>query len=269
VDSGRFTPEFMTEPFYETLKLFRRLYQENLINMDFAVVDTIETAKIYDSGRAGIQVSGGNAQTWHDKLVKTVSGAVVDVAPLAGPGGTRVPAEPGNAGFLAIPKDSVKTEEEVRRILDFLDKLLELPMQTVISKGVENRHWVDRGDYTEVLDRTLDLKEVKPYRDMLPYLGEDEASLKPNLQPDLFRKNQRIGKSYASYLVTNPALTLDSETFAERGKELETMIADAQTKFIMGQIDDAGWKADVEAWKKAGGERMMREYEASYRLLAN
>ncbi|MFC0215799.1 extracellular solute-binding protein [Paenibacillus chartarius] len=268
VEDGRFTPEFMTEPFYETMKLFRRLYQENLINMDFAVVDTIETVKIYDSGRAGIQVSGGNAQTWQDKLVKFVPDGVVDAAPLTGPSGIRLPGEPGNAGFLAIPKDSVGSEEEVRRILDFLNMLLEPSMQTVISKGIENRHYTDKGEYTEVIDRTLDLKEVKPYRDMLPYLGDEEAAIKPSIQPGLFRKNQQIVKAYQSYIVTNPALTLNSETFAERGKELDTMITDAVTKFIMSKIDEAGWKAELDKWKQAGGEQLIREYEKSYRELA-
>ncbi|KRE98522.1 ABC transporter substrate-binding protein [Paenibacillus sp. Soil766] len=266
VDNSRFTPEFMTQPFLDTMKLFRKLYQEKLINSDFTVVDTIETAKLYDSGRAGLQITGGNAQTWQDKLVKSVPEAVVDVAPLSGPAGTRLPGEPGNAGFLAIPKDAAKTEGEVRKILEFLDKLLEVPMQTLIAKGIENRHWKDQGDYTEVLDRTLDLKEVKPYRDMLPHFGEEELPIKPNLQPDLFRKNQQIGKSNASYIVTNPALLLDSATFTERGNELELMITDAETKFIMGMIDEAGWKDELEKWKKAGGERMIQEYEQSYKV---
>lgn len=262
--NGRFTPEFMTEPFFETLKLFRRLYQEHLINMDFPIIDTIETVKMYDSGRAGILISGGNAQTWQDKLYKYDADGTVEVAPLTGPSGIRVPEEPGNAGFLAISKDSVSSVAEVRQILDFLDMLLEPPMQTVISKGVENRHWAEKGEFTEVLDRTLDLKEVKPYRDMLPFLGEEEALIKPSLQPDLFRKNQQIVKSYKDYLISNPALTLDSETYSDRGNELEMIITDAETRFIMGQIDEAGWKAELEKWKKAGGDRMIREYEQSY-----
>lgn len=264
-DNGIFVPEFMTEPFMETMRLFRRLYQEKLINMDFAIVDTIEVAKIYDTGRAGIQISGGNSQTWLDKLVKTVPNAVVDVAPLTGPQGVRLPGEPGNAGFLAIPKDSVKSEEEVRTILGFLEKLLEPAMQTVIIKGVENRHWVDSGEYTEIIDRTLDLREVKPYRDMLPYFTEPDPLIKPSLQPDLYRKNQQVMKDSQIYIVENPALTLDSATFVKHGKELDIMITDAETKFIMGIIDEAGWSAQVEKWKQAGGEQMIQEYEASYK----
>lgn len=261
---GRFTPEFMTKPFLETMKLFRRLYQEKLINSDFAVVDTNEAAKIYDSGRAGIQINGGNAQTWMDKLGRTAPDAAVDVAPLRGPEGIRLPGESGNSGFFAIPKDSVKTEGEVKKILEFLDKLLEPPMQTVISKGVENRHWKDMGAFTEVLDRTLDLKEVKPYRDMLLRQAEDSDSIKPSSQPELFRKSQQINKENRDHIVENPALTLESDTFAELGKELDTLITDAETKFIMGLIDEAGWEAELAKWRHAGGERVIREYEAAY-----
>lgn len=262
--NGRFRPEFMTEPFLETMKLFRRLYQEKLINSDFAVVDTNETAKIYDSGRAGIQINGGNAQTWMDKLGKTVPQAEVDVAPLRGPGGIRLPGEAGNSGFFALPKDSVKTVEEAKRILEFLDKLLEPPMQTVISKGVENRHWKDTGEFTEVLDRTLDLKEVKPYRDMLLRQVEEPETVKPSSQPELYRKSQQINRENRDYIVENPALTLESDTFAELGKELDTLITDAETKFIMGLIDEAGWEAELAKWRHAGGDRVIREYEESY-----
>ncbi|MDF2938325.1 MAG: transporter substrate-binding protein [Paenibacillaceae bacterium] len=264
VEDGRFTPEFMTEPFYETMKLFRRLYQENLINRDFAIMDTIETTKMYESGRAGLMISGGNAQTWKDMLVKASPGALVEVAPLTGPSGRRLPGEPGNAGFLAIPKDAVKTEEEVKKILGFLDRLMEPTMQALLINGLENRHWVEKNGHAEMLDRTLHLKEVKPYRDMLPHLTEPETEWKRNLQPELYRKSQRLGKENEAYIVPNPALTLDSAMYVERGRELEILIADAETKFIMGKLEEAGWLAELEKWRQSGGDRMISEYEEAY-----
>ena len=56
-ESGTFTPEFMTEPFFEAMKFFKRLYDEKLINQDFAVVDVTEIDKSYDTGRAAIRIS--------------------------------------------------------------------------------------------------------------------------------------------------------------------------------------------------------------------
>ncbi|WP_438445419.1 extracellular solute-binding protein [Gorillibacterium sp. sgz5001074] len=263
-ENGRFRPEFMTEPFLETMKLVRRLYQEHLLNPDFAIADSTETAKIYDGGRAGIQIAGGNAQSWQDKLKMTAPSAVVDTAPLTGPEGIRLPGEPGNAGFLAIPKGAVKSEAEVRSILGFLDKLLEPPAQTVLALGIESRHWADKGDYAVVTDRVLDMKEVKPYRDTLPFLGSNNPELKPAQQPELFRKSSQIGKANEAYIVPNPALTLESDTYADRGKELEVIITDAETKFIMGKLDAAGWEAEIARWRRSGGDRMIQELEAAY-----
>jgi putative aldouronate transport system substrate-binding protein len=32
----------------------------------------------------------------------------------------------------------------------------------------------------------------------------------------------------------------------------------------MGKIDEAGWKAEIERWKQAGGANIMDEYKADY-----
>lgn len=264
VENGRFTPEFMSEPFFDTMKLFRRLYQENLLNLDFAIIDGTETSKLYEVGQAGIQVIGGNAQTWQDKLAVHFPSAVVDVAPMEGPEGIRIAGEPGNVGFLAIPRDTVKTKAEMLEILAFLDKLLKPDMQTVLNRGIQNRHWVNKGNYSEVLDRELDLKEVKPYRDSLPYIY-NHLALKPMAQPDLYRKSEQIIQLNEEYIVPNLALTLESETYADQGMELDIMITDAQTKFIMGQIGEEDWKIEIDRWRKAGGNQMIREYEDAYR----
>ncbi|MBP1965450.1 extracellular solute-binding protein [Paenibacillus aceris] len=264
VEKGVFTPEFVTEPFFETMKLFKRLYDEKLINQDFPVVDTTEVDKAYESGRAGIRISGGNAQSWQDKIVKVVPSAVIEAAAVEGANGRRVPGESGNAGFLAIPKSSVKTEAEFKKVLSFVDKLLDPQMANLIVKGVEGKHYADKGEFTEPLDRDADLKEVKPYRDTLPQRGESYNVAKAMKQPDLFRRSQQIGQSNEQFIVPNPALTLNSDTFSERGKELEQMITDAETKFIMGKIDEAGWKAEIEKWKTAGGNKMIQEYQESY-----
>ena len=179
----------MTEPFFQTMKLFKRLYEEKLINQDFAAVDGTETAKIYESGRGGIQLSGGNAQSLQDKVVKVVPTAVMDAAPVEGPTGRRLPGEPGNAGFWAIPKATVKTEAEMKKVLAFIDKLMDPKMATLLVKGVEGTHWADKGEFTEVLNRDADAKEVKPYRDTFPNRNENYNIAKQAKQPDLFRKN--------------------------------------------------------------------------------
>ncbi|MNE18939.1 Lipoprotein LipO precursor [compost metagenome] len=87
---------------------------------------------------------------------------------------------------------------------------------------------------------------------------------KPMKQTELFQKNNKIVSDNEQYVVSNPALTLISNTYTERGSELEQMITDAETKYIMGKIDEAGWNAEIEKWKQAGGSSLMEEYKEAY-----
>jgi putative aldouronate transport system substrate-binding protein len=261
---GNFTPEFMTAPYYEAMKLLRRLYEEKLINSDFAVVDSSELEKHYDTGRAGLRISGGSPQTLQDRLLRTNPNAVVDTAPLSGPQGIRVPGESGNAGFLVIAKSAVKTEADLHKVLKFLDQLMDPDASMLLQRGIKNRHYQDNGFEVEHLDKEASQREIKPYRDNLPYITD--YNVKPFVGQSLAVKyGNMIHKEYPKYVVSNPALVLASTTNAERGRELEEMIEDAQTKFIMGKMDEAGWKNEVERWKKAGGVRLMEEYKEAYR----
>ncbi|MFM9331828.1 extracellular solute-binding protein [Paenibacillus mesotrionivorans] len=262
--AGNFIPEFAAPEYLDTLKLFRRLYAEKLINPDFAVVDASTIDRAYESGKAAFRLTGGNAQTIQNQLEKLNPTARVDSAPLEGPRGIRVPDEGGNAGMLVFPKSAVKTEQELRQILSFLDKLLDPPMVNVLVKGVEGRHYRVEGEFTVPLNKDLDYREVKPYRDTFPNRDEQYHMDRPSKDTALARKSKQIGYENEQYAVPNPALTLDSPTYAERGKELELQIADAQTLYIMGKIDEEGWKAEVERWRLAGGNQIAREYKEAY-----
>jgi putative aldouronate transport system substrate-binding protein len=264
VDSeGNFTPEFLTQPYYDTMLLMRKLYSEKLINQDFAVIDSSELEKLYDTGRAGLRISGGSPQTFQDRLAMNDPNGIVNVAPLMGEKGIRVPGESGNAGFLVIAKSAVPTENELFRVLQFLDQLMEPEASMVLQRGIKDRHYIDNGMEVEHLNKEANQREVKPYRDNLPYVTD--YNVKPLKGQPLAVKNTAIvTKEYPKFIVANPALVLSSQTNTERGRELEQMIADAQTRFIMGKLDEAGWRNEVDKWKNAGGNKLMEEYKAAY-----
>ncbi|MFC7748894.1 extracellular solute-binding protein [Paenibacillus thermoaerophilus] len=265
VDSeGRFTPEFMSKEYMDVLRLFRRLYAEKLINPDFAVFDQVDAEKEFDAGRVALRIGPAqNGKSQQDRLSNIAPASVVDVEPLRGPQGVRVAGEPGNLGFYLIPKSSVKTEEELKQVLAFLDKLMDPEMATLLLRGIEGVHFERLSDgSTAFLDFTRFQREVKPYRDNLPQLeGYNVPKLKDTL---LGEKGLRIVKENDARRVDNPALSLYSPTYAEIGRQLDEQIWDAQTRYIMGKIDDAGWEEEVRKWMESGGRRMIVEYEADY-----
>ncbi|MCZ8513832.1 extracellular solute-binding protein [Paenibacillus filicis] len=261
---SNFTPEFMTKEYNDVLKLFKRLYDEKLINQDFAVFDSTEADKLFDSGRAGLKVAvAQTGKSQADRLSKNDPKAVVDVEPIKGPQGIRVSGEPGNSGFYVFPKSSVKTEAELRKLLAFEDKMMDPDAATLLMRGVENKHYVKTSDNkTEYKDFTAFQREVKPYRDNFPYV--EGFNVLPLKDTPIGEKGVNIAKENNKYIVPNPALTLTSATYNDRGSEIDQMIADAQTNFIMGKIDDAAYQGEIDKWKKAGGDKIMAEYKADY-----
>jgi putative aldouronate transport system substrate-binding protein len=266
---GNFTPEFMTQEFIDVLKLFRRLYEEKLINQDFAVLDGSEAEKLFDTNRVGVRFGvATNGKSQQDRLNKTTPSAVVDVANFEGPQGIRISSENGNNGFLVIPKSAVKTEAELKRVLAFLDKLMDPEMSTLLLRGIEGVHYARTSDNrTEFVGDGFNIfqREVKPYRDNLPVL--EGYNVPPLKDVPIGEKGTKMELEGIKYIVSNPALTLTSATFSERGQELEQQMNDAQTKFIMGKIDEAGYQEEIAKWRKAGGDSMMKEYKESYAKL--
>lgn len=262
---GKVTPEFMTEPYMDVMKLFRKLFAEKLINQDFSVVQTADADNKWNAGQAAIRNTVASAAaTSYNNMVKAVPHAVVDVVPYEGPSGRRIPAEPGNNGFFVFPKSSVKSEAELKRLLAFFDKLLEPEMSTLLTRGFEGKHFTKTEDgKADITDLTKFNLEVKPYRDSLPSfeVGGQGLPLKLN---ELQAKGWDVVAANLQHVVPNVALTLLSPTYTERGSELDTMIRDAQTKYIMGKIDEAGWEAEVANWRKAGGDKVMEEFTEAY-----
>ncbi|MFB5760532.1 extracellular solute-binding protein [Paenibacillus medicaginis] len=268
VVAGKVIPEFMTEPYMDAMKLLRRLYEEKLINQDFSVVQTADADNKWNAGQAAMRNAVASAAaTSYINVSKAVPHAVVDVAQFEGPSGYRLPAEPGNNGFFVFPKSSVTSEAELKRLLAFFDKLLEPDMSTLLSRGFEGKHFKKTEDgKAEITDLALFNLEVKPYRDSLPSfeVGGQGLPLKLN---ELQAKGWDIVAANLEHAVPNVALTLLSPTYTERGSELDTMIRDAQTKFIMGKVDEAGWEAEVANWRKAGGDKVMEEFTEGYNKL--
>ncbi|MGG4482372.1 extracellular solute-binding protein [Paenibacillus illinoisensis] len=264
-DAGKLTPEFLTTEYVDTMKLFKRLFSEGLINSDFPALDPSDADKKMDSGLVGMKLNGvaQNGKSSQQRLTPNAPDGVIDVAPFQGEDGIRIAGEPGNYGMLVIPKAAVPNEEQLKKVLTFLDQLMDEELSTLQLRGLLDVHYTKTADgKTELKDFDAYQREVKPYRDnLLSVEGYNVAEL---VDVPIGMKGTKMARENEQYAIPNPALTLSSAIYTERGQELDQMIWDAQTKYIMGKIDDAGWEQEVANWRKAGGDQLISELEASY-----
>lgn len=266
-ENGQLLPTHMFPEYREALKFFRKLYEEGLVNEDFAVMDSAAWNDPFVNGQAGVFVDvADNSRrldnAMQEKAQRDTPYTDVFQAPV-GPKGHRDMPTSGYNGMLAISKSSVKTEEELKRVLKFIDQLGDVEMQLLLERGVEGRHYelVDGHIKSIINDDPALLKEIESLNQLLTYIGPDAPSIE---QTPLNEKINEVQKANEAIIVGNPAEPLISEVYAQVGQQLDNIIADARIQYIVGQIDDAGLDAAIELWKKNGGDDYIAEINELY-----
>ncbi|MCZ4141745.1 ABC transporter substrate-binding protein, partial [Escherichia coli] len=114
----------------------------------------------------------------------------------------RIAGEPGNYGMLVIPKASVPDEEQLKRVLTFLDQLLDEELSTLQLRGLEGVHYTKTADgKTEFKDFDGYQREVKPYRDnLLNIEGYNVAEL---VDLPIGMKGTKMARENEQYAIAN------------------------------------------------------------------
>lgn len=272
---GQLVPEFEYDEYFEALKFMKKLYDEKLVNQDFAVMDSAKWTDPLVNNQAGviIDVVDGAARA-DDKIHAALKEAgkedsrahYIDVfgAVTGTDGQIHTLPTSGFAGMLAIPKSSVKTEEELDRILTFLDKLNDPDLQTLLGYGLEGVHYTKLDDTSLEMskDTVLLESEVEGLNQMLPYIPETKG-LQPKLT-ELRSKQTEVQIQNRETIVSNPAEPFISDVYSQKGQQLDNIINDARIKFIVGQIDEQGWRDAIELWNKSGGSDYVKEINELY-----
>ncbi|GGG16452.1 extracellular solute-binding protein [Paenibacillus abyssi] len=266
---GKLAPEFMFPQYMETMKFFKKLHEEGLINQDFPVTSKTDQQNLLITGRAGAYVGSMGDVVSLDKSITEVNpDALLDVQnQIAGPDGSfGVWAIPGYGSVVLFPKSAVKSEEELKSILAFYDRLMSPELANLIYWGVEGEHYtMEEGKVVPIEDTKVTDREVKPYQALqiggpLTIQGFQEAKhVLPSKQ-----KAEELTVNNNDYLIHDPTAALDSATYTQDGVRLQELIKDATYNFMLGNLDEAGFNQAVDNWLKQGGQKIIDEFNASH-----
>lgn len=273
VVDGKLMPEHQTPEYLEALKFMKKLYDEKLINQDFAVFDSAKWNDPVVNNQAGVIIDvTDNAARLDDKIHQTLAKEGKDkpdihymdnMIGVTGKVGLKALPTSGFAGLLAIPKSSVKTEDDLKRVLKFLDQMNSPELTTIAGYGLEGKHYTKDGDaVVPSKDTALLESEVEGLNQILPFIPEDRG-LKVKQTP-LRLQTAKIQKEAEQFIVANPAEPFISQVYSQKGQQLDNIINDARIKFIVGQTDEAGLKTAFETWKKSGGDDLVKEMNDLY-----
>ncbi|WP_282938601.1 extracellular solute-binding protein [Paenibacillus sp. RC67] len=264
---GKLTPDFMTSEYFNTMKFMKRLYDEKLINPDFTVTSKVQQEDRFIKGEAGMMISNVLASSVQYRIQKVNKDADVDILNrIKGPKGERIWGGSGFGGLFLFPKSSIKNEAELRDVLGFFNSLLSENVNNLLTYGLEDRHYRLNDDRKTIKifpdTQTLREQEVEPYANALRtfdirYLQLEETS-------EMQNKIQSMIEDNAKMAVNDPTTSLFSQTQAEKGAELQTIITDATYQFILGKIDERGFTKEVDRWRISGGDQIINELNIEY-----
>lgn len=269
IKDGKVTPDHMTDEYLETLKVFRKMYQEKLMNQDFPLATGNKRYEPFIKGQAGMffatvsDISGSGSGSPRD-LLKVVPTAKIAIAPaFSGPKGQKVNATSGHNGVMVINKSAAKTEADYNKIMTFFDKMTEQSMIDLFTYGVEGIHYKKENGTIQYTDKK---KLDDESGDITQFLLRP-AIIETPADDDIVKMVNKAQNDYAKFAVPNVVEPFISKTQTELGGQLDKLVQDNRIKFVMGEIDEAGFKKNEDDWFKRGGEKIINEYTELYNKL--
>jgi putative aldouronate transport system substrate-binding protein len=278
--NNKLYPWFESDAYVEAMDFCKRLYDEGLINRDFAALQTGDWMNDFATGKSGLWIDVADTSTrlataLRDNGLMTKeqyeAGEMVWVmGPVANAkGDKKIMVTTGNAGYVAISKNGAPTEADMKHYLTFMDRCNDEIGQNILNYGTEGITY-DRNSEGFITMLTADeiVKRGGTGTDVVSgwnqfMMNTVDLLYKQNTNPRQIQ-HEKVFKENLNYAVHNPVIALTSETYIAKGSTLEQLLKDATVNYIMGRIDKAGFEKEVQRWYSEGGQTALNEFQASY-----
>lgn len=270
--NNKMVPSFITDEYMTALDFFKKLYDENYMNKDFALLTGTKRNDVFNQGLAGMMGTciddTPGVQDTLQKVIPTASLAIAPVLKESDP--ELVNATAGFNGLIMFNKfgsNCIKTEEDLKAVLQFYEDACSEDIQMLIKYGIEGDHYTVGSDGKKALTKKEDGSvklngDIGDFAQLLPrpafYEKDDDNEIKKEVYANI--------KARTDLCVLNPTISLTSDSYTQYGSELDKIILDADVKYIMGEIDKAGREAQIKVWREQGGDKIIEEYTAQYNL---
>ncbi|MDD6485243.1 MAG: extracellular solute-binding protein [Clostridiales bacterium] len=273
-ETGELEPAFYFDEYLEGLKVVKWLYDNQYMNTNWATMDSNDWNNPFLNGQGGIIIDVCDrarrlATNIAPKDPNAVVGVFGAVAPKEGEEKRSRPTT-GYNGFFAFPKDAVKTEEELEVCLGILDKIEAPEVADLLAYGIEGRQYqIVNGEYQKFKndkgedDKTHD-GEFADLNQIQPFINPVSSNLKIPYATETAKWVDEVMADNAKYSVSDPSAPYISNTYALKGTSLDSIMSEADTKFIKGDFTEEQWKAAREEWKAKGGDDIVKEYNEAY-----
>ena len=270
-EDGSLIPAHLTDEYFEAVKFVKKLYDEKLVNQDFATYDGGKWDEQFLSGKAGVIIDvADRARRLAANIQNVNPAAKVGILGYVKKDAKSEPATlptSGYAGYFVFPKKSLPTEKDIDFVLNVFDKCNDETAVNLMSYGLKDRHYtVNAEGYITLTQDPALLKELADLNQVATSFIPD-IGLKPTYATKTAEDVDKVVLDNSNYVVGNPAEPLVSDTYSRKGPQLDAIISEANTKYMVGQINEEQYKAELERWKTQGGNEYIKEINEEYRKI--
>ncbi len=279
IDNGKFTPWFAYDQFFEALEYCKRMYDDGLMNKDFAATSTSDWTQAYPYvGKSGVHIDLADEANRFATNLRTngfITQEQVDdgsvvwvVGALENAKGEKfsLPTA-GYAGIVSISTSGAPAESDRDHYLRFMDMTNDEVGTNLVNLGAEGVNYNLNDDGTITAIPSTDIpngwNNTAGWNQFMMNVGVPALTAKLNprqqRQAEIYLENTEIA-------VDDPSLPYQvlSETWTTQSSILNTIITDAIINYMMGSIDRAGLDAEIQRWYNEGGTQVMNEFQALY-----
>lgn len=182
--------------------------------------------------------------------------------------GYRIWSIPNYNGVYLFSKKAIATEEELMKVLRYFDRTMDADVANLLHYGIKDKHYYVENDKVILSEELASIrtKEIDALYSLMIASYSNENIMEIAQQHPLWSYAEQLVEDNDNFIVPDPTVGLESLTFDERGSELFKLISDATYNYILGATTEEQFKDQVKLWRKNGGNQIIKEYEASYRL---
>ncbi len=264
IENEQFIPDFVTTEYMDTMNFMKKLYDEKIINQDFALTSKEVQRDKFIRGTAGVFIGSMTdvqrlsieAQALNPKAKFTL------INRIKGPNGYKVWSIPKYNGLYIFSKKAIETEAELKQILGFFDRTMDKDVANLMMYGFEGRHYQIADGKVILPEETSQLRvnEVNPLYSLMIADVSNKNIMEVAKKEKLTALADQLIKDNESFLVNDPTVPLSSQTYDEKNAELSTIIVDATYNYILGNLTVGEFEQEVEKWKQNGGNSIIQEY---------
>ncbi|WP_245864362.1 extracellular solute-binding protein [Paenibacillus donghaensis] len=270
-ENGQFIPEFVTPEYMDTMNFMKKLYDEKIINQDFALTSKEVQRDKFIRGTAGVFI-GSMTDVQRLSIEAKMVNPQAELAlinRIEGPQGYKVWSIPNYFGLYLFSKKAIVTEQELLQVLSFFDRSLDKDVSNLMMYGFEGRHYSLEDGKVILPEGTSRLRvdEVSPLYSLMIASVSNTNILEVSQKEQLTALADQLSKDNEQFLVDDPTVHLSSQTYDEKNVELSVIIVDATYNYILGNLTETGFQQEVKRWKHNGGSQMIQEYNEAAKAL--